>query len=359
MVPRIKDFFGFSRHRSDIIFIIDTSNIRTARIGMVVIMLLELGSFITSFFFQVFPDQKVLVLQHRIAYIILFVSALQLFLYCILHKTKENGFSHVILNISLAILLITVSIFGIFISAYDCINGEDFYVFITFEIFITCLFIIRPFISIILISSSFISLYLIIEKSIGASHAIRITFPVICICFIMASIVQYHRYLRIARYTVQNHAMAEQMKEMSLHDPLTGLKNRLALREDFIRDMEKPLILLISDIDDFKVHNDTRGHEHGDTLLEKYARQLETTFGAENCYRYGGDEFLVVVKDYSLSLFLSNMELCKNALSEFFQFSGGYTAGVAHSPEDLRTLINQADENLYKAKRNGKNQIVG
>lgn len=358
MPPKIMNFFGFSRQRPDVKFIIDTSNMRTARIGMIVIMLLELGSFITSFFFQVFPD-KPLLLQHRIAYIFLFLSALQLFLYSILHKLKENAFSHAALSVSLAIFLITISFFGIFISVNDFIRGEDIYVFITFEIFITCLFIIRPFISIILISGSFITLYYNIEKAVGTSLSIKITFPVICICFIMVSIVQYHRYLRIARYTVQNHAMAEQMKEMSIHDPLTGLKNRLALREDFIKNMEKPLILLITDIDDFKIHNDTRGHEHGDNLLEKYAHQLENSFGAENCYRYGGDEFLIVVKDMELSLFLNNMEICKDALSEFFQFSGGYTTGVAHSPEDLRILINKADENLYKAKRNGKNQIIG
>ena len=60
-----------------------------------------------------------------------------------------------------------------------------------------------------------------------------------------------------------------------------------------------------------------------------------------------------------LSIFLNNMEACKDALSGFFQFSGGYTTGVAHSPEDLSVLINKADENLYKAKRNGKNQIIG
>ena len=197
------------------------------------------------------------------------------------------------------------------------------------------------------------------KETAGITPIIKLGFPLLCLTFMMVSGIQYWRYLRIARYTVQTHMLAEQMRQMSLIDPLTKLKNRLALQEDFASYREHNIILMIADIDDFKKQNDNFGHEHGDDVLDKFSRQIERAFGAENCYRYGGDEFLVLLKDDNIPRFKALAEECKNQINTSFCFSGGFATGFVRSPEDFRLIMNQADENLYQAKRNGKNQIVG
>ena len=146
---------------------------------------------------------------------------------------------------------------------------------------------------------------------------------------------------------------------MSLYDPLTKLKNRLALKNDFEKCLELPLIIMICDVDDFKIHNDTYGHEHGDDVLESFSHHLIRSFGSESCYRYGGDEFLVVCREDSLESFMMNLEKCRHAIGDAFHFSGGYITGIPHAFEDFKNMIIHADENLYKAKQNGKNQVIG
>ena len=361
MLP-IADFFGLKKIRKDIQDIIDFTNIRTARVSMVLIMLMQLFSFIFSFFFAVQPESQndySSLIYHRIAYVILFLAAFQLFLYCTTHKPKEGGFSHKLLNLSILVFLITLSIFSIYITINDYIHKDQIFVFITFELFIACLFIIRPVISYSIIIIGFFTIFILMKKTVGTTTATNIGLPILGLTLLMVNGIQYWRYLRLSRYTIQIRMMAEQMKQISLSDALTNLKNRLALREDFPTYMERSVLIFISDIDDFKIYNDTHGHEYGDSILEQYANQLMTSFGIRNCYRYGGDEFLVIIPDYNLESFLEEVEYCKKSTKEKFHFSGGYTEGVIHSLEDLRTLINTADENLYKAKRKGKNQIIG
>ena len=65
------------------------------------------------------------------------------------------------------------------------------------------------------------------------------------------------------------------------------------------------------DLNDFKLINDTCGHEEGDRVLQEIGKMLSDTFGKEHCYRYGGDEFLVIVPDISTSEFNEKLEIIK------------------------------------------------
>ena len=75
------------------------------------------------------------------------------------------------------------------------------------------------------------------------------------------------------------------LQESSLTDSLTGIRNRLALRQDYptFRDME--LIVMMLDVDDFKSINDTYGHDQGDEVLQRTGALLADCFGQERCYR--------------------------------------------------------------------------
>ena len=93
------------------------------------------------------------------------------------------------------------------------------------------------------------------------------------------------------------------LNDMAYIDALTGIGNRLALRRDYESYQGHEVTVVMLDLNDFKLINDTRGHEEGDRVLQEIGKLLSDTFGKEHCYRYGGDEFLVIVPDISDSEF--------------------------------------------------------
>ena len=222
---------------------------------------------------------------------------------------------------------------------------------------------IKPYIAILLITVPFGIFYYIMATTQGVSSATKVNYPVIIMFFIIVNIVHYQQFLKIANHNVVNHALAEQLRNASRYDFLTKLKNRTALNMDF-EDSDNPnlnssFIVMLTDIDDFKSFNDTNGHHFGDEQLKRFASILQNNFGKPHCYRYGGDEYLIVIPEIAEELFLEKIKIAKECANNAFHFSGGYTKGYVSSSQDLHTLINKADQHLYEAKNAGKNTVIG
>ena len=140
------------------------------------------------------------------------------------------------------------------------------------------------------------------------------------------------------------------LEEISNADSLTSTKNRFALRKDFEKYVGTHSHVMMYDIDNFKIINDTLGHSAGDYVLKKAGAITKQIFGAENCYRYGGDEFASKVKD--LKQDISEIYLKQQHIP--VHYSGGYVDGKVEAVVDLRRMIRQADELMYAAKKSGK-----
>lgn len=157
------------------------------------------------------------------------------------------------------------------------------------------------------------------------------------------------------------------LQEVSLIDPLTNIRNRLALRRDFRSYTGEDVYVMMLDVDDFKGINDRYGHDQGDRILRLTGKSLADHFGQDHCYRYGGDEFLVICPDEVGLDFRRRVEnvfemsppLNKRDPSDHANYSAGYVSGAVHDERDLRSMISLADERLYAAKRSGKNKIEG
>ena len=93
------------------------------------------------------------------------------------------------------------------------------------------------------------------------------------------------------------------LNDMAYVDALTQIGNRHALRRDYNSYQGHEVTVAMMDMDDFKRINDTHGHEEGDRVLREVGKLLSDTFGKEYCYRYGSDEFLLIVPDISISEF--------------------------------------------------------
>ena len=155
--------------------------------------------------------------------------------------------------------------------------------------------------------------------------------------------------------------------ELIDRDPLTGVYNRRKLDRDLpiFRALEKRNAkgssLIFIDIDNFKKYNDTYGHQEGDQALREVARCIEGSlreYDRIHIYRYGGEEFVVIIPHTSTKEGLTIAErLRKNVKGAT---SVTISLGVTHYreiSEDLGSLMQDADKALYQAKEKGRDQV--
>ena len=365
MISKIKKLLGLEKLHPDVQFFLDSENIKIAQPASFIVMIVEFSLFLNTILYTIKSGRAPSAnnLFYRKLYAFLFLAAAQFFAYSTYHKIKKSHFRRFSLDLSLSVFIFSVLVFGLCISIIDYTNGEQILVFITVNLFVACLFMIKPYLAIILITLPFALFYYMMASTSGISNATRVNYPVIMGFFIIVNIAHYQQFLRIANHNVVNHALAEQLRNASRYDFLTKLKNRTALNMDF-EDSDNPnlnssFIAMLTDIDDFKLYNDTKGHIFGDELLKKFASIMQGTFGKTHCYRYGGDEYLIVLPEIPEELFLEKINIVRELTKKEFHFSGGYTHGFVSSFEDLHHLINIADQNLYNAKEAGKNQVIG
>jgi diguanylate cyclase (GGDEF)-like protein len=160
---------------------------------------------------------------------------------------------------------------------------------------------------------------------------------------------------------------ADRHKRAATVDPLTGLHNRRGFDEAFTLITAKGGALVYSDLDRFKVLNDTLGHPAGDAALVHFARIIrEQIRSGDVAGRIGGEEFAVWLPETSLDLGLRIAERIRVKLATMaWDWQGrswplSASFGVAACPETSTSLDNlpaQADSALYDAKRSGRNRV--
>ena len=164
---------------------------------------------------------------------------------------------------------------------------------------------------------------------------------------------------------ISNARLYEESKSSALHDPLTRLANRrfLVIQLDKLMDSanryDKPLSIIMLDIDHFKRYNDKRGHVEGDRLLANLAGILMKDMrNADHVFRYGGEEFLAILPDTSLTMAFEAAERLRKAVAAETEVT--ISLGVAayrNTMHDKESFIRKADEALYRAKENGRNRV--
>ena len=156
----------------------------------------------------------------------------------------------------------------------------------------------------------------------------------------------------------------------SLTDPLTGILNRRAILEELSQRMNhhlydfEHLSILMLDIDFFKKINDNYGHIVGDKVLIKVSEIISQLIrGFDTVGRYGGEEFLVILPNTNSENAYKAAERIRKKIEEtefddieHLTVSIGFTS---YTDESIESLINKADQNLYEAKRTGRNKVVG
>jgi diguanylate cyclase (GGDEF)-like protein len=159
-------------------------------------------------------------------------------------------------------------------------------------------------------------------------------------------------------------------RDEAILDPLTGLLNRNALMRRFIELAHQaqltgqPVCLVMCDVDGFKNINDRYGHGRGDAVLRDIAYELRKRLRSfELVYRLGGEEFLILLPGIDLAAGSEVAERLRISIEQArptglpVTISLGLSAGRGEEV-DYETLFGDADEALYRAKREGRNRVV-
>ena len=175
-------------------------------------------------------------------------------------------------------------------------------------------------------------------------------------------------------YETQRKKALRELLKLASTDPLTGLKNRLDLENDFEAlltdhiNRDESLCLMVIDIDYFKKLNDQYGHDVGDRVLTGFAKVLSKSIRSSDiAFRVGGEEFCVLLPSCEMKAAIQSAERIRLAASNYKlnqknqNINITVSIGVASFPSDAESfdgLFRRADQRLYQAKEAGRNQVI-
>jgi diguanylate cyclase (GGDEF)-like protein len=179
-----------------------------------------------------------------------------------------------------------------------------------------------------------------------------------------------------AAIAIENSRDVTRIQQLTITDDTTGLYNVRSLYEVLGREMQRaektssPVSLAFLDLDHFKLVNDAHGHLVGSELLARTGERLKELSRKQDwCFRYGGDEFVILMPEMGHASALAHAtEVHRALMATRFQMKNGLSlnisasVGVATAPADGKTvhaIIGAADSRMYAVKNDGRGQIRG
>ncbi len=271
---------------------------------------------------------------------------------------KEGNISNTLANALASFFYALMSAWGIMVDTAHYSAGEQMLTFYIVQFCFLCFVVMHRKLGSVLIVLSFSSLYLCVYFIDGAVRMQPQNYICFMIIAVAGNLIQNTTLQKSEKAKLDILELNQLLQQEAAVDELTQLKNRKALHDDFEKYIGKSVYVIMSDVDDFKSYNDTYGHVVGDNVLRLVADTIKTAFCGD-AYRYGGDEFLIILTDYSDADFNRTIEEWKKAILSIqiakdvpiITCSYGCERCVIENADDLRTAIKHADDRLYKAKK--------
>ncbi len=175
-------------------------------------------------------------------------------------------------------------------------------------------------------------------------------------------------FLCVAQDVTENVMLERRLESLSITDELTGLYNRrrffsaLTMEMERCQRFQRSISLCFFDLDGFKEFNDTHGHIKGDQALKETGRLILGLVRAnvDTCYRYGGDEFTIIMPETTMEKAHAIAERIREQVSRHFQSEITASIGIASSATALEAeyFLERADRAMYNAKSLGGNRTI-
>ena len=303
---------------------------------------------------------------YHAAFVLLALVCIQLLITSTLYLSGRYR-NHTAVTISSYIFYIGCAVLGQGIAVFSYAVGKQVIMFLPMVAWIFALFLLNPVSGVLIAWMSFeIIPDFASSRIILSNYADRILM-MFSVMLLVISIVRWVTQLHGAEAQEQLNLLNQKLSDISVHDELTGVKNRHALQFDREKYIKQNLIVVMSDIDNFKYYNDSYGHDTGDMVLRHMADTLSQTFGTESVYRFGGDEFLLILPAWDEA----NLNTCiaewrvrfrsyrRDSVQLHLASTSGYAIGRCETADDLTRMISLADAMLYEGKLTQKGTING
>ncbi len=271
---------------------------------------------------------------------------------------------HIRTTLMIVAFIFIIDLWGMAASIRNYKLGKQMLTFYAVQVITICFVILPSYISWLLIIITYSILYTLLFLYDRAASILVANYAIFILVEAFGSSALYKIHLESFGYQARLDRLNVELKNSSDHDMLTTMLNRRALKSQFEQYYKKTVSVMMVDIDYFKRFNDEYGHRMGDKVLKQFSGLIIDNFGEENCFRIGGDEFLVIMPEYDIKAFeklvhswkeeLKNMKI--DGLVGSISCSIGYVSGKPEDDTQIRELIDIADRELYKDKNNRKKQ---
>ncbi|WP_026651718.1 GGDEF domain-containing protein [Butyrivibrio proteoclasticus] len=342
------------KNKQEINDIIDKGNMSSIRAMCLVTIFSE--SFVVLRYYVTYRDNFYINMTTAFAIAVIISCIIMAILADLLVRGIIHGHK-LSVSIVLAFILI-ISLFAMYTSYTNYRMGRQIIVLFVASVAITSFIQITPLYHMILLLIEFIILYSLLYAYDGAKNMVFLNAFAYLVVILIVCVISYHRKNDSIIAAYEAKMRAEDYYIKSSEDQLTGLMNRFALDSITIKN-EKTFCVAMTDIDFFKTINDSFGHIKGDEVIKMTASKLLELFRKNDCFRYGGDEFLILTTKLDENAFKKRMEDWEKLVEETriegidsaIKISYGIAVGVVNSNEDLLALIKDADNKLYTIKK--------
>ncbi|MCR4798328.1 MAG: GGDEF domain-containing protein [Lachnospiraceae bacterium] len=264
--------------------------------------------------------------------------------------TRREKISHAFAASFNGTYYLVFSLWTVDVSLRNYNKGEQMLTFFAVQILMVCFVSLKPIYGIVYPTVIYVILYIALNVYSSGKGLNAFNYALLMVVTVTGMLVRFYSEKVSSDNAVKLGKSYDKLFYNNRHDGLTGLRNRRALEEDVQKITKDHVNVYMIDINYFKKINDNYGHAVGDAVLKETARWIRSVFSEDRCYRYGGDEFLILSVDKKSYVEDTFSFTSPEITDRKILLSIGHAQGDPKGHDELFELISEADKKLYEVK---------